>query len=47
MFPPFERWRGGKKFYPVLRGVQRVSDSKFSNFVAPHTPGKEEPRGPL
>ena len=35
-FPPFKRG-GRKKFYPVLRGggAQKVSDPRFSHFVAP------------
>ena len=33
-FPLFKRG-GRKKFYPVLRGAQTVSDLRFSHFVAP------------
>ena len=37
MFPPPKRVGGGghEKFYPVLRGSQKVLDPRFSHFVAP------------
>ena len=32
----FHHLKEGKKFYPVLRGgLQKVSDPRFSHFVAP------------
>ena len=35
-FPLFKRGGGRQKFYPVLRGgAQKVSDPRFSHFVAP------------
>ena len=37
MFPPFKRGGGHNKFYPVFTGGggQKVSDLRFSHFVAP------------